>query len=252
MSTTDWRVALTIAGSDSGGGAGIQADLKTFAAHGVFGMSAITAITAQNSQGVTRIELLDPTVLEAQLRAVFDDFPVGVVKIGMLGSGVHAEVVGTVLSAQRWLPPVILDPVMVASTGHRLLTDDGVRAVRALLPLATLATPNREEAEVLGPSDGSLLVTGGDGVGTVEDVWSAGGSVRRIWRGPRIGVRPFHGTGCTLASAIAARLLRGEEQEAAIDGSIRWVRALISHAHLHGGIGHGNPSLAHAAVAPPP
>jgi hydroxymethylpyrimidine/phosphomethylpyrimidine kinase len=262
VSGTDWRVALTIAGSDSGGGAGIQADLKTFAAHGVFGMSAITALTAQNSQGVTRVEPVDPAMLSAQLLAVFADYRVDVVKIGMLGNAAGAEVVSRVLRSQARLPPVILDPVMVSSTGHRLLEDDAIQVVQKLLPLAALSTPNREEAAVFaGPepvaswlagSRASILVTGGDGPEKVEDHWWDHGILRRAWTGPRIGDRNFHGTGCTLASAIAARIARGDELDDAIDGAIRWVRALVAHAHTTGSVGGGHPSLAHHAVAPAP
>jgi len=257
VSTTDWRVALTIAGSDSGGGAGIQADLKTFAAHGLFGMSAITAITSQNSLGVHRVDPVPPAGLAAQLQAVFADFRVDVVKIGRLASAAHAEVVASVLRSQTRRPPIILDPVMVASTGHRLLTDDAVVVVRAMLPLATLTTPNREEAAVLaGGGDVGrwlagaptpVLVTGGDGEGTVEDVLWTGGRLARTWSGPRIGDRPFHGTGCALASAIAARIALGQPLETAIDGAIHWVRSLVAHA-AEGSIGSGNPSLAHHAV----
>jgi hydroxymethylpyrimidine/phosphomethylpyrimidine kinase len=252
VSRTEWRVALSIAGSDSGGGAGIQADLKTFAAHGVFGMSAITAITAQNSRGVTRVDPVPPAGLAAQLHAVFSDFHVDVVKIGMLATAAHAEVVASVLRAQVRRPPVVLDPVMVASTGHRLLDDDAIAVVRALLPLTVLATPNRAEAALLDAHRGgaSVLITGGDDVGTVEDTWWTGGAVRRRWTGPRVGEAPFHGTGCTLASAIAARLARGEELETAIDLAIRWVRALVVHASA-GSVGGGNPSLAHHAVRAP-
>lgn len=258
MSRTDWRVALTIAGSDSGGGAGIGADLKTFAAHGVFGMSAITAVTAQNSLGVHRVDMVPAAGLAAQLHAVFADFHVDAIKIGMLPTAEHAGAVATVLRGLTRRPPIVLDPVMVASTGQRLVADDVVAVLRALLPIAALATPNRAEAEVLAGAAGneawlagsgaSILVTGGDDVGTVEDTWWADGAVRRTWTGPRIGDRPFHGTGCTLSSAIAARLALGQPVEAAIDGAIRWVRALVAHAHAGGSIGGGNPSLAHHAV----
>ncbi|MEQ1571495.1 MAG: bifunctional hydroxymethylpyrimidine kinase/phosphomethylpyrimidine kinase [Myxococcota bacterium] len=266
---TPYPTALTIAGSDSGGGAGVQADLKTFLDHRVFGMSAIAAITAQNSRGVTRVDPVPPEGLHAQLQAVFDDFPVGAVKIGMLGSAAHVSVVARFLAGLRERPPVVLDPVMVASTGHRLLEPRAEEVlVRELLPLATITTPNLEEAAVLAGAPGldaaiawastapaAVLITGGDPPG-----WTAGadrsaaeladhlvdaGHPVRQWRHLRVGVRPFHGTGCTLASAIAARLAHGRALPDAVDGAIGYVQALIRAADELGSIGQGNPSLPH-------
>ncbi len=249
---TPYRTALTIAGSDSGGGAGIQADLKTFVAHRVFGMTAIAAITAQNSRGVTRVDPVPVEGLRAQLQAVFDDFPVGAVKIGMLGSAAHVACVAAFLSGLSERPPIVLDPVMVASTGHRLLEPEAERVLaRELLPLATVCTPNRDEAAVLAEHLGAevpvpLLTTGGDVVGdeVVDRLVRPDGS-RREWRHPRQGDRPFHGTGCTLSSAIAARLATGDGLEAAIDGAIGWIQGLIADAVALGSVGHGNPSLPH-------
>jgi hydroxymethylpyrimidine/phosphomethylpyrimidine kinase len=256
---TPYPTALTIAGSDSGGGAGIQADLKTFLDHGVFGMTAIAAITAQNSRGVRRVDPVPPEGLRAQLEAVFDDFPVGAVKIGMLGSAEHVRVVAAFLGGLAERPPVVLDPVMVASTGHRLLDADAERILRdELLPLATVATPNLDEAAVLAGANGrdaaeawaaraptAILVTGGDVQGErIVDALIRGGS-RRTWSHPRVGDRPFHGTGCTLASAVAARLARGEALDDAVDGAIGYVQALIRAASERGSVGRGNPSLPH-------
>ncbi|MCB9696652.1 MAG: bifunctional hydroxymethylpyrimidine kinase/phosphomethylpyrimidine kinase [Alphaproteobacteria bacterium] len=253
-----YRTALTVAGSDSGGGAGLQADLKTFAAHGVFGMTAITAVTAQSSRGVTRVDPIPVEGLTAQLRAVFDDFPVDVVKVGMLGSAGHAAALADVLEALPSRPPVVLDPVLVASTGQRLTDAAAEQVVRErLLPLATLATPNRDEAAVLAAGLGveawarsapcAVLVTGGDVVGEqIVDRLYAGGELVRTWSHARQGTLPFHGTGCTLASAIAARLALGDPLPDAIDGAIDWLQGLIAMTVREGSIGHGNPSLHHA------
>jgi hydroxymethylpyrimidine/phosphomethylpyrimidine kinase len=258
---TPYKTALTVAGSDSGGGAGIQADLKTFIDHRVFGMSAITAITAQNSRGVRRVDPVPVEGLEAQLAAVFDDFPVDVVKIGMLGSAAHVRALARFLEglgAAR--PPVVLDPVMVASTGHHLLDPDAEAVLmQALVPLATIVTPNLDEAAVLAGAPGpeaairwalscpaAVLITGGDTTSDeiVDTLVDAGHPVRR-WSHRRVGDRPFHGTGCTLASAIAARLALGRALPDAVDGAIGYVQALIRDAATNGSVGKGNPSLPH-------
>ncbi len=236
--------ALTIAGSDSGGGAGIQADLKTFAAHGVHGLSAIAALTAQQTRGVTAVHVPDTAFLRAQIDACFDDFEIGAVKLGMLAD---ASVIGAVADALHHHRPrhVVLDPVMVATSGARLLREDALDALRTrLLPLATLLTPNLPEAELLlgtsiddlaamrsaaaalrerGPA---VLLKGGHlpGDGDIVDLF-VGGDTREIVH-PRL---PFdaHGTGCTLASAVAARLCLGDALDAAcIDASDYVHRAL--------------------------
>lgn len=252
-----YPTALTVAGSDSGGGAGIQADLKTFLDHGVFGMSAITAITAQNSRGVARVDLVPADGLRAQLAAVFDDFPVGVVKVGMLATAAHAEVLADALErlgAAR--PPVVLDPVLVASTGHRLTSPEAEEVVRArLMPLATLATPNTDELRVLaGDADPEawarrapcpVLWTGGDVVGDVIIDRLYGAGEARRWTHPRQGTQPFHGTGCTLASAIAAQLARGLPLGDAVDRGIAYVQDRIRAAMAMGSVGAGHPSLPH-------
>lgn len=260
---TATRTALTIAGSDSGGGAGIQADLKTFAMFGVFGMSAVTAITAQNTRGVFRVDPIPPDGVRAQLQAVFDDIRVDVVKIGMLATAEHARVVARFLHDLREArPPVVLDPVMVASTGHHLLTDDAVAVIREeLLPLCTIATPNLAEARVLTGGEGdawlarqpaSILVTGGDVPAgeLVRDRWWDAGRIRREWVGPRLGTLSFHGTGCTLASAIASGLALGRPPEEAIDQGIGYVRRLIAESIGGGTVGGGNPTLPHHRARP--
>jgi hydroxymethylpyrimidine/phosphomethylpyrimidine kinase len=220
--------ALTIAGSDSGGGAGIQADLKTFAAHRVHGLSAIAALTAQHTRGVTAVEVPAVAFLRAQIDACFDDFEVGAVKLGMLAT---AEVIHTVADAlERYQPPhIVLDPVMVATSGARLLQADALDALRnRLLPLATVVTPNLPEAELLldtaiadrqsmQEACGSLRAKGANAVllkgghlvddGDVIDLF-ADASGTYAFHHPRLQLEA-HGTGCTLASAVAANLCRG-------------------------------------------
>lgn len=256
--------ALTIAGSDSSGGAGIQADLKTFAAHGVYGMSVVTAVTAQNTRRVTAVEELPAAVVSAQIDAVFEDIGVDAVKIGMLSSAAIVRAVAAGL--ERWRPArVVLDPVMVAKSGDPLLRDEAVEALaEELLPLATLVTPNLPEAErltgtatageedrvraahrliAMGPE--AALIKGGHGVGEeVTDLLvcreGVGDEPREPLRftHPRIDTTSTHGTGCTLSSAIAARLARGEELQAAVGGAIRYLHGAIRTAFPLGG-GHG-------------
>jgi len=263
MSTATTRspypTALTVAGSDSGGGAGIQADLKTFLDHRVFGMSAISAITAQNTRGVTRVDPVPVEGLVAQLQAVFDDLPVGAVKIGMLGTAAHVRAVAEMLGAMAERPPVVLDPVMVSSTGHRLLDEDAELAMQQLMQLCDLATPNLPEAAVLAGSDDlqaihawaaaqacAVLLTGGDAEGSeVVDTLYRPGWPARAWSAPRLGSGSFHGTGCTLSSAIAARLAHGRELEDAVDGGIGYVQALIREGVKLGSPGGGHPVLPH-------
>jgi len=220
--------ALTIAGSDSGGGAGIQADLKTFAAHRVHGLSAIAALTAQHTRGVTAIEVPTVAFLRAQIDACFDDFQVGAVKLGMLA---EARVIHAVADAlERYNPPhIVLDPVMVATSGARLLEPDALDALRnRLLPLATLITPNLPEAELLlgatiltqqamheacdqllRKGAHAVLLKGGHLPGTTDVVdLLADDSDVHTFQHPRLQLEA-HGTGCTLASAVAANLCRG-------------------------------------------
>lgn len=251
------RTALTIAGSDSGGGAGIQADLKTFAVHGVFGTSAITAITAQNTRGVTAVEPLSPQIVAAQIEAVLSDIGADVIKIGMLATSSIAATVAAMLDADRNIP-VVLDPVMVAKGGARLLDDDTVAVLkRDLIPLAAIVTANVPEAEVLtglrlrSPDDlaraarvivalgaRAALVKGGHLEGdTSEDVLVVG-SLERRFSTPRLNTPHTHGTGCTLAAAIAANLARGDAMERAVERAKSYVSWAIAHAPGLGS-GHG-------------
>ena len=250
---------LTIAGSDSGGGAGIQADLKTFAAHGVYGMSVVTAITAQNTRAVTAVEEVSTDLVMAQIDAVFDDIDVDAVKIGMLSS---AAIVRAVASRLRhWQPNhVVLDPVMVAKSGDPLLRDDAVEALASeLLPIATLVTPNLPEAErltgvAIGQDSGSdalidaarslarhgpsVLIKGGHGRGDeILDLLLDAEGVRRFAH-DRLDSMSTHGTGCTLSSAIAARLASGEGLRPAVRGAIDYLQGAISAAYPVGS-GHG-------------
>lgn len=240
--------ALTIAGSDSGGGAGIQADLKTFAALGVHGTSALTAVTAQHTRAVTAVSMVPPKVISAQIDAVFDDFDVRALKIGMLGDRATIRAVARALGRQRPVP-IVLDPVMVASSGAVLLAPEAIGALRdELLPIATLITPNVPEAELLlgrsipaarelgaaardllplGPA--SVLLKGGHvGSGPVEDHLVVG-TRHRVFRHPRLAV-DGHGTGCTLSAAIAARLAAGRPLDGAVAEAIDYVHRALRHA----------------------
>ena len=239
--------ALTIAGSDSGGGAGIQADLKTFAAHGVHGLSAIAALTAQHTRGVTAVHVPDIGFLRAQVEACFDDFDIRAVKLGMLATTDVIRAVAGMLDAYRGVP-VVLDPVMVATSGAKLLADDALDAMcTQLLPRATIATPNLPEAELLlGRTIGSVdamraactdlrnlgahavLLKGGHlPAGDVVDVFADASGLHEIVH-PRLPIEA-HGTGCTLASAIAARLALGDDLRSACIGASDYVhRALVS------------------------
>jgi hydroxymethylpyrimidine kinase/phosphomethylpyrimidine kinase len=254
------RTALTIAGSDSGGGAGIQADLKTFAAHGAYGMSVITALTAQNTRGVRAVQEATPDFVAAQIDSVFEDIGADAVKIGMLAS---APIVRTVADRLRWwlerIPaPVVLDPVMIAKSGHALLRDDAVEAViEDLVPLSTLVTPNVPELErmtgVSIPSEDdrlraaqelasrgpAVLAKGGhaEGAEVVDLLVEPEGAVHSF-RHPRLETSSTHGTGCTLSSAIAARMARGEDLAAAVGGAVAWLHAAMKAAYPVGS-GHG-------------
>lgn len=224
------RVCLSIAGSDSGGGAGIQADLKAFAAAGVHGATAITAITAQNTVAVTAVEAVSPSMIIAQVRAVADDLGVDAVKVGMLGTVASAEAVGEALALLPAGTPVVVDPVMVSESGGRLLDDDAQDAlVRHVIARATVVTPNLSEARVLagnaeldgealaravhalGP--GAVVVTGGHRAEAI-DVLFDGARTTEI-AGPRYPDGAAHGSGCTHSSTLAARLALGDDLEAA-------------------------------------
>lgn len=250
-------VALTIAGSDSGGGAGIQADLKTFHQFGVFGTSAITAITAQNTTGVRAAEALDPGLVRAQIDAVAEDLPPAAVKTGMLALESLVEVVADRITAHRWRR-YVLDPVMVSTSGHRLLTPAGEAAIRArLVPLALLVTPNLDEAEVLvggtvrTPAEmdraartlvdlgaEAALIKGGHlGGDEVVDVLVTQTAIHRFPR-PRIVTPSTHGTGCTLSAAITAGLALGHDLERSVADGLDFVARAIAEAPGLGG-GHG-------------
>lgn len=257
---------LTIAGSDSGGGAGIQADLKTFVAHGGYGCSAVTAVTAQNTVEVSAVAVLEPALVVAQIEAVWSDLGVDGVKIGMLGDAAVARAVAASLRARLddsgVPPPIVLDPVMVAKSGDRLLSDDAVQVlVDELLPLATVVTPNLPEARVLAGDDDAtdpadlaraiarhasgvaVLLKGGhadDGDRVVDLLWlpdREGGAVHRFEH-PRIETPNTHGTGCTLSSALAARLARGDGLVEATRGAIDYLHGAIRAAFALGR-GHG-------------
>ena len=251
--------ALTLAGSDSGGGAGLQADLKAFEANGVFGMSVVTALTAQNTQTVTAVHAVPPAFVSAQIDAVASDLPVGAVKTGMLATAgvVHAVADGLA----RWaLAPVVVDPVMVSTGGDLLLEADAVEAVRSrMLPLAALLTPNVHEAAVLagmevrtladagraadrllaqGPA--AVLLKGGhlDDEDDAVDLLVTADGAAWTFRQPRVDTTSTHGTGCTLASAIAAHLARGRSLLDAVGHARAYLQGALVHATPLGG-GHG-------------
>jgi hydroxymethylpyrimidine/phosphomethylpyrimidine kinase len=257
-------IALTIAGSDSSGGAGIQADLKTFAALSVYGASVITALTAQNTRAVSGIHVVPSAFVTAQMEAVFGDLDVKAVKIGMVAELSTIEAIASALV--RWRPKhIVLDPVMVATSGDRLLPADAVAGLcRDLFPLASLITPNLPEAAaLLGESVASdeaaiasqgkrllamgaraVLIKGGHGQGAESiDYLFTGGDVLAL-AAPRIATGNTHGTGCSLSSAIAAGLAKGEALEAAVRGAKAWISAAIAAADRLG-VGHGHGPIHH-------
>jgi hydroxymethylpyrimidine/phosphomethylpyrimidine kinase len=254
------RTALTIAGSDSGGGAGIQADLKTFAAHGVYGTSALTAVTAQNTLGVAGVHVLTPAMVRAQIDAVIADLGADAVKIGMLAT---AEIIHAVAAAidAHGLRPIVLDPVMAAKGGSRLLAADAIDAMRTLLPRCAVVTPNLAEAEVLtgtpvrdragmeraartlaAAGAAAVLIKGGHLAGgqIIDVLWIDGEA--HAFEAPRIESAHTHGTGCTLSSAIAARLALGTGLLPAVEHAIQYVRNAIASAP---GLGRGHGPLNH-------
>lgn len=263
-------IALTIAGSDSSGGAGIQADLKTFTVLGVYGASVVTALTAQNTRGVAGVLAVPPAFTRAQIDAVASDLAVAAVKTGMLGDRDTVRAVVAGLAAHR-LRPLVVDPVMVATSGDPLLADDAVAAVRdELLPLADLVTPNLPEAArllalpvaaseaemvrqgeailALGPR--AVLVKGGHGGGTeAVDVLVTAQGVTRFAH-PRVATDNTHGTGCTLSAAITARLALGDGlvDAVAVAKDFVW-RALVAGADLRVGQGHGPVDHLHGRAA---
>jgi len=259
------RTALTIAGSDSGGGAGIQADLKTFAAAGVYGTCAITAVTAQNTLGVTAWEPMSTELVIAQIEAVAGDLPPDAVKTGMLANTAIVEAVAAAIGGLD-LPNLVVDPVMIAKGGDRLLQEDAVSAIKAhLLKLAEVVTPNIPEAEALS---GSAIRTFADMRDAARRIHALGPRVVVVkgghigadvsgdividvvctpqqefeLRGPRVGTRHTHGTGCTFASATAAQLALGRP----VDQAVRWAREYLAGAIRHApGLGAGHGPLNH-------
>lgn len=253
--------ALTIAGSDSGAGAGIQADLKTFAAHGVYGLSAIAALTAQNTVGVLGVHPVPPEFVVAQIDAVATDIAIHAVKTGMLATPAVVEVVADSLR-RRALPLIVVDPVMVAKSGDQLLAEPAVDSVRSLLlPLATVVTPNRMEAEVLLGRPVRSRADARDAARRLVDLGAAASVVKgghfdepdvvdllfdghefHEFRHPRQDTRHTHGTGCTFAAALAANLALGRSLPEAVALTTDYVAGAIAHGLA---IGHGHGPLDH-------
>ena len=257
-------IALTIAGSDSSGGAGIQADLKTFAALGVYGASVITAVTAQNTQAVSAIHAVPPNVIAAQIDAVFADIDIAAVKIGMLPSAASIEAVARGLARHR-AKTIVLDPVIAATTGAYLMAKDALETLRCeLIPRALIITPNLPEAaaitgatlarnklemeaqarDILSLGARYVLIKGGHGEGDESvDLLIGQGEVVRL-SAKRIATKNLHGTGCTLSSAIAANLAKGRDPIGAVQDAKAYVTAAIAHADELA-VGHGRGPLHH-------
>jgi len=257
-------VALTIAGSDSSGGAGIQADLKTFAALSVYGASVITALTAQNTRGVSGIHLVPSEFVTAQIDAVFGDLDVKAVKIGMVAQLATIDAIAAGL--EKWSPKhIVLDPVMVATSGDRLLAADAVEALRSkLIPHASIITPNLPEAaalldepvaaseaaietqgrRLLAMGCSAVLIKGGHGQGPESVDYLVNGNGMMALAAPRIATKNTHGTGCSLSSAIAAGLAKGDELQTAVVNAKTWISAAIAAADRLD-VGHGNGPIHH-------
>ena len=261
MDYRQYKKALTIAGSDSGGGAGIQADLKTFSANGVYGMSAITAITAQNTQGVTDIHPVPESIIKKQITAVMDDIGTDAIKIGMLHS---SSVIKTVIEtlSQYNTENIVIDPVMVSTSGDKLLQDEAIKSlIKDMLPIATVITPNLPEAEIilghpiktkaqffeaakeLGQTEASaiLLKAGHFEDKELTDLLYLTESEELIeLPGKRINTQNTHGTGCTLSSAVAAQLAQGYNLKNAVQKGLEYIhRSIQSGANYKLGHGHG-------------
>ncbi len=234
---------LSIAGSDSGGGAGIQADIRTITNIGGHAMTAVTAVTAQNSAGVIAVEVMTSDMVLAQIWAVMDDFGADAIKIGMLGSPENAQAVaGFVKTARK---PVIFDPVMIATSGAELADDRTIAAFREIIPYAAVVTPNLDELNRLGGKgtisdfDAPFLIKGGHGEGeTLTDELVMPDGVSRLWEGTRIDTTHNHGTGCTLSAAMATYIGNGTNLEDAIDKARTYVRDSLQAAPGYGS-GHG-------------
>lgn len=263
---SDLPIALTIAGSDSSGGAGIQADLKTFHEFGVFGTSALTAITAQNTLGVQAVHAIPADIVRAQITAITDDLHVRALKTGMLATRELVEMVGASIGACG-LKNYVLDPVMVATSGDRLLDRDAESAIMSvLLPICTLVTPNLDEATILTERDvddiatmkaaartlvdrgaSAALIKGGHLVGEGMADVLFDGEEYYIYEQRRIDTTSTHGTGCTLSAAIAAGLAHGRPLRQAVEDGLDFVHRAIATAP---GLGHGHGPLNHFAAAP--
>jgi hydroxymethylpyrimidine/phosphomethylpyrimidine kinase len=258
------KIALTIAGSDSGGGAGIQADLKTFHQFGVFGTTAIVALTAQNTRGVRAVEAVPAAMVAAQLDALAEDLPPDALKTGMLAEPELVSVVAGAIRAHGW-SPLVVDPVMVSTSGHRLLSAEAETVLRErLVPLAALVTPNLDEAAILVGREvrdpaameragadlldigaGAALVKGGHLAGDrITDVLVTRNGVRRFER-PKLATRSTHGTGCTLSAAITAGLALGRDLETAVADALDFVHRAIAAAP---GLGQGHGPLNHGVA----
>lgn len=260
-------VALTIAGSDPSGGAGIQADLKTFHQFGVYGEAVVTLITVQNTRRVSRVELLAPELVSEQIAAVFEDIPPAAVKTGALGSAAMIAAVTASLRAHGNAPIVVVDPVMVSKHGAPLIAPEAVSALRVqLLPLCALVTPNIPEAEALtglkiasmnearqaaaailamGPR--AVLIKGGHFTDSADDLLltsAAAGGTESIYAGQRIDTRHTHGTGCTYSAAITAELAKGSSIEDAVAAAKRFITAAIA---TNPGLGAGSGPVNHHA-----
>lgn len=253
-------IVVTIAGSDSGGGAGIQADIKSMSANGVYAASVITALTAQNTLGVTAIHDVPADFITAQIEAVFSDLDVAAVKIGMLSQPAAIDAVAAGLL--KWKPPhVVLDPVMVAASGDPLIADEAVELlVTRLFPIASLVTPNLHEAaritsepvaqtdaqivvqaeQILGQGASAVLIKGGHGKGGESRDYLLSASIETWLEAPRIDTQNTHGTGCSLSSAIAAQLALGRSLEDAVRRAKDWLTGAIANSDaLKIGRGHG-------------
>jgi len=261
------KIALTIAGSDSGGGAGIQADLKTFHQFGVFGTSVVTAVTAQNTRRVAAWQAVPVALVARQIDALAEDLPPLAAKSGMLASAEIVEAVAAAIARHR-LPNYVLDPVMVATSGERLLAPEaGALVAQRLVPLAALVTPNLDEAAILVGEEvrnrgqmaraarallklgaGAALVTGGHlDDEEIVDVLAAQGAMREFAH-PRIDTTSTHGTGCTLSAAVAAGLAQGRSLAQAVADAVDFVQRAIAAAP---GLGGGRGPLNHFVPAPP-
>lgn len=261
LPTYPLKTALTIATSDSGGGAGIQADLKTFAAHGVFGLCALSAVTAQNSLAVTALESLTPAMVTAQLQALRDDFKIDAVKIGLLGAAANIRATEIFLR-ENFDVPIVLDPVMVSTSGHTFLADEEIQALKKLMALAALVTPNLPEAKALAGMDiendaqrlraaeiiagqisgGHVLIKGGHGQEPDARDLLFGPGLEMWFSSPRVFTPNTHGTGCTLSSAIAANLALGLDLPQAVRRAKEYVTAGLENSFRPG---HGPGPLNH-------